>query len=339
MQIDFKDLKSAALAKLITNTQAQQLWQFWRQQQEHAPQFQLVHVLYYFGGLLAISAITLFVTQAWEQLRGFPLFSISALLICLGMLLTHYFLHKKLAIPAGIMATFSLAIVPLAVYNIQVCLGLLPPQPYHYTDFHYWVNWYWVPMELITLLVGVILLYRYHFAFLLFPIAIVLWYLSMDLFDLLVAVNDFSHRSIFSLYFGLVVILAAIYLDFKYSKNHTDYAFWLYIFGVMIFWGGLSLQYSNSEIAKFIYCLINIGMILISVALNRRVFAVFGAIGVFAYLSHLAFSLFAHSMIFPLVLVFLGIGIIFAASQWPKVEKRILAALPPYLSQHIFNKK
>ncbi|CAN5258257.1 hypothetical protein BH10PSE19_BH10PSE19_01940 [soil metagenome] len=338
MQIEPKDMQAATQAKLISSEQAQLLWSFWQQQQEDVPHFKLAHVMYYFGGLLAISAVSLFVTQAWDQLRGLPLFILSSLLFLLGLLLTHHFLRKKLAIPAGIMATFSLVIVPLAVYNIQLWLGLLPSQPYHYADFHYWVNWYWVPMELITLLAGAILLYCYGFPFLLFPVSIALWYLSMDLFSLLFALNDFSYRSEFSLYFGLAVIFAALYMDFKYSDQRTDYAFWLYIVGVMLFWSGLSLQYSGNELAKFIYCLINVGMILISVLLNRRVFAVFGAIGVLGYLGHLAFTLFAQSLGFPIALVFLGILIIFAATRWSQAEHKLIEYLAPYLSQKMLDK-
>lgn len=338
MQIEPEDMQAAEQAKLISSEQAQQLWSFWRQRQEDVPHFKLAHVMYYFGGLLAISAVSLFVTEAWDLLRGLPLFILSSLLFSLGLLLTHYFLGKKLVIPAGIMATFSLAVVPLAVYNIQLWLGLLPPQPYHYADFHYWVNWYWVPMELVTLLAGAILLFCYRFPFLLFPVSITLWYLSMDLFSLLCGMNDFSYRSTFSLYFGLAVIFAALYMDFKYSNTRTDYAFWLYIFGVVIFWGGLSLQYSNSEVSKFFYCLINIGMILVSVFLNRRVFAVFGAIGVIGYLGHLAFTLFANSLGFPIVLVFLGILIIFAATRWSQAERKLIACFSPYLSQKVIDR-
>ena len=129
----------------------------------------------------------------------------------------------------------------------------------------------------------------------------------------------------------------AIYLDFKYHER-KDYAFWLYIFGVMTFWGGLTCQQSTSELSKFFYCLINIAMILISVFLNRRVFAVFGALGVLGYLGHLAFTVFEDSLGFPLVLVFLGIGIIFAATRWPRMEEKLLNYFRPYIPEKILKR-
>ncbi len=337
MDIKQDDINAAVKEKLITAEQAKQLWSFWRKNQENIPSFHLAHVMYYFGGLLAISAITLFVTQAWDQLRGFQLFIISSLLFFLGCLLAHHFIKKKLLIPAGIMSTFSLALIPLAIYNIQSWLGFLPNENYHYTHFHDLINWYWVPMELTTLVIGFIMLYLYDFPFLLFPISISLWYMSMDLFSLLFSSYDYSARASFSIFFGLFVILFAAYMDFKYDER-KDYAYWLYIFGVIIFWGGLSCQHSNSELSKFFYCLINIGMILISVFLNRKVFAVFGAFGILGYLGHLSFSIFANSIGFPIALVLLGIAIIFAATLWSRVERKIIEYCRPYIPKKILKR-
>lgn len=341
MHINSNDLDAAAKAGLITSEQAKKLEEFWQQSKEDVPSFKMMHVMYYFGGFLAISAISLFVTQAWDRLFGIPLFIISTLLFILGLLLTRYFLDRNLRLPAGIMATFSLVVVPLAVYNLQSWLGYMPKTDFHYADYNYYVNWSWMPMELATLLAGAIMFYFYRFPFLLFPIAITLWYMSMDLFPLLVQSDQLTWegRAAFSMWFGLVMILIAFYMDIKYSDEKNDYAFWLYLFGVLAFWGGLSSQSSDSEVSKMFYCLINIGMILLSVFLNRRVFAVFGALGVLGYLGHLSFKVFAGSLIFPIVLVFLGIAIIFAAARWPRVENQLYQHFRPFIPQALIDRR
>ena len=56
---------------------------------------------------------------------------------------------------------------------------------------------------------------------------------------------------------------------------------------MMAFWGGLSMKSSDSEIAKALYCLLNVGLVLLSVVLRRRVYAVFGTLGVAGYLGYL----------------------------------------------------
>jgi hypothetical protein len=338
MHIEHRDVTAAAEAGLITNEQAEKLWLFWLSQQNEVVRFRFIHILYYLGGMLAISAVTLFVTNAWDNMKGYPLLILSLCLMVIGFYFTHYFLNRRLRIPAGIMASFSLALVPLVVYNIQFLLGYSPNL--QYSDFHYWINWYWVSMELATILVGLIMLYFYRFPFLLFPIAIVLWYMSMDLWPLLFNMREYTYsdQALFSMFFGLIVLLFALYADFKYDNDHEDYAFWLYIVGTIIFWGGLSSQTSHSELSKFFYCLINVAMLFVSAILNRRVFTVFGVLGILAYLSHLAFSVFEDSLGFPLVLILIGIMIILAAAFFTRVENKLDQIMRPYIPAKILKK-
>src|SRR2546427_5820089 len=54
---------------------------------------------------------------------------------------------------------------------------------------------------------------------------------------------------------------------------------------------------------------------LVAVLLQRKTFMVFGAIGVYSYLGHLAFDVFRNSLLFPAALTALGIAII-AAGGW-----------------------
>ncbi len=339
MDVKHEDLVKAAQEKIITPEQAGNLWAYLTQSQGNVPRFEFSHVMYYFGGFLAISAVTLFVTLSWEEMKGTGLFVLSSCLFLLGCLLIHYFLEKKLVIPAGIMSVFCVALVPLAIYNIQLIFGLFPNTTVHYRGFYSWIQGYWVPMELGTVVVGVIMLYLYQFSFLIFPIAFSLWFLSMDLYCLFFNMDNFNSRAEFSIYFGLLMLCAALYMDFKYNDNKQDYAYWLYLFGVMTFWSGLSFQCSTSELNKFIYCLINVVLIFSGVILNRRVFSVFGALGVFSYLTYLSVSVFADSFSFPVVLVFLGILIMLAASRWSRVEKKLMLLIRPYLPQKILDRR
>ena len=85
-----------------------------------------------------------------------------------------------------------------------------------------------------------------------------------------------------AVWFGLAVLLIAYLVDLR-SRAGQDFAFWGYVFGLMAFWGGLSSMESGNEWTKLAYCLINVGLIGLSVLLSRRVFAVFGAFGVLGY--------------------------------------------------------
>ena len=285
-----KRLHQAVLKGILSAEQAGELLQFLEQaprtehkppRTEHEPpRFTLVHVLYYLGGMIAIGAMSLFMTLGWSSLGGWGGFVTAICYLVLFLALTHWFLERKqLSIPAGIMATLAVVMVPLAIFSAQAALGYWDASK-AYRDYHVFIDGRWLMMELGTLAIGAILLWRYRFPFMLMPIAVTLWYMSMDLVPFLFGAGlyDFEIRKFVSLYFGLLTVLLAFWVDLR-SRFSRDYAFWLYLFGVLTFWGGLSLINSGSELGKLAYCGINLLMILAGAVLGRRVFAVFGGLG------------------------------------------------------------
>ena len=172
----------------------------------------------------------------------------------------------------------------------------------------------------------------FKYPFLIMPIAVTLWYLSMDI-TAIISGGDYNWelRKLVSMYSGLLMIGLAIWIDIR-ARYQADYAFWVYIFGVIAFWGGLSLQHSDSELNKFIYFCINLIMIGTGVLLVRRVFAIFGSLGCCFYLGHLANNLFEDSWLFPISLSLIGMGIVYLGVLWQKheveVTKKVRAVLP-----------
>jgi hypothetical protein len=305
------------------------------------PRFGFVHVLYYLGGMIAIGAMSLFMTLGWNSLGGWGGFATAILYGVLALSLTQWLLERKhLYIPAGIMATLAVVMVPLAIFAAQEALGYWgASKPYR--DYHVFIDWRWIMMEFGTLAVGAMLLWRYRFPFMLMPIAVTLWYMSMDLVPFLLGaerVYDWEIRKFISVYFGLLMTLLAFWVDLR-SRFSRDYAFWLYLFGVLTFWGGLSLMNSGSELAKLAYCGINVLMILVGAVLGRRVFAVFGGLGVAGYLGDISWRLFKDSLVFPFALSLIGFAIIWLGVLWQRREAewsvRLRGLLPAALRELI----
>jgi len=148
--------------------------------------------------------------------------------------------------------------------------------------------------------------------------------------DVTVMINggaySYTLRALVSMYIGLATVLIAFWVDLR-SSHSADYAFWLYIFGVIAFWGGLSAQHSDSELSKLIYLSINLVMIMIGVMLNRKVFVIFGALGSCFYIGHLAFRVFANSYLFPMILSAIGLAVIYLGILWQKYEAQITAQM------------
>lgn len=326
MDVTKKKLNDAAAEDIISVQQAEALYQFLSIQDQDVPKFTFTHVLYYLGGLIAIGAMTLFMNLGWEIFGGAGILSISVLYACVGLKITNSLAAKGLSIPAGICATFVVCLTPLAIYGLQQWIGFWPDESV-YRDYHRYIKWNWLYMELGTLAIGVAVAWKYKYPFLMMPIAVTLWYMTMDI-TAMIAGGDMTWqlRKIVSLYSGLLMIGLAFWVDIR-SQRQSDYAFWIYIFGVIAFWGGLSAQNSNDEFSKFIYLCINLLMMAVGVVLVRRVFVVFGAIGSCGYIGHLAYDVFADSLLFPIALTAIGFGIIYMAILWQKYEFTITKTL------------
>lgn len=326
MKLHKPDLERAADAGVVTRAQAEALWAFLNEGHPEVPGFKPAHILYYLGGFIAMGALSLFVTLAWNDWAGLPMFVVAAAYALIGVALTHWFLARKLTIPAGITITFAVSAVPLAVYSLQHMLGFWEGS-YSVRDFHIYIDWRWIFMELATLAAAAIALWRYRMPFSVFVVGVIFWYLSMDLVPLLFHDQDenWDLRKLVSLYMGIVTVLLAFWVDVR-SGRRKDYAFWLYFFGVAMFWCGLTFQDSDSELNKFLYLLINLALLAVGAVLMRRIFAVFAAFGILAYLDHLT-ELFKGGLLFPVVLAALGLGIIFLGLLWQRNERRIHDAL------------
>jgi len=325
------DLEQAVRAGILSAEQAERLAAFLAARPSAGPadaeeaRFSLVHVLYYLGGLIAIGAMSLFMTLARNRLSGWGGFATALCYFGLFLFLTRWLLEqRRLYLPAGIMATLAVVTVPLAIFSAQMALGYWGAgKPFR--DYHVFIDWRWIMMELGTLAIGAILLWRYRFPFMLMPIAVTLWYMSMDLVPFLFGDYEWRNwelRKFVSLYFGLAMTLFALWVDLR-SRASRDYAFWLYLFGVLTFWGGLSLMNSGSELGKLAYCGINVFLVLIGAVLGRRVFAVFGGLGVAGYLGHLSYSVFKDSLLFPVALTAIGFAVIAAGVHWQRHEREI----------------
>jgi hypothetical protein len=278
--------------------------------------------------LIAIGAMSLFMTLGWERFGGWGLFCIAIAYAVAGLWLTEFFLNSsRLPIPAGITATFVVVLTPLAVYGLQAALGWWA-EGLAYRDYHTHIDWRWILMELATLATGAVMLWRYRLPFLMMPVAVTLWYMSMDLTPFLFGDADsmWELRKLVSLWFGLLIALLALWVDVR-TRHEKDFAFWLYLFGVMAFWGGMSLMRSDSELRKIVYLCINLTMILVGATLSRRVFAVFGGLGAAGYLGHLAYDVFKDSMMFPFVLTIIGLGVVYLGIVWQRQEETISGAL------------
>ena len=347
-QVQQSDLNAAAQEGLITPEQALALWWRWSAPgsatqarpapmaaQGSGPRFNFTNTLYYFGGMLAIGAASLFMTLGWRSFGAWGLMLISAAYLVGCLKVADHLKGRQLPIPAGILATLAVVLVPLVVWCAQQGLGLWPPGGPGSTSgisaYHALIDWRWLTLEFATLAAGVVMLWRYRLPFMVMPIAVTLWYMSMDLANGLMQDGnhwDWKFMRDVSLVFGIATCCIAVWVDIRSRRAaepdwHQDYAFWLYLYGAIMFWGGLSLHDSASEWGKLLYCAINLALVFWGAAIGRRVFTVLGGLGVAMYLGHLSYQVFKDSLMFPFALSLLGLGLVWLGVWWQRHEAQV----------------
>ena len=324
MNIQLRDLEDAVRKKKLTKQQMEQIVLIAKERGASDPSFGFINLLYYLGALIVIGAMGMFMTIGWESFGGGGVCAISIAYAAAFATAGHVFWSKKsMKAAGGLLVTMAVCMTPLAVYGLERALGVWPmDDPGKYQGFHVWINGSWLVMEIATVIAAVIALAFVRFPFLTMPIAFSLWYMSMDLVPFVMRREDFSwdERKLVSVFVGLAMIAASYIAD---RRTKEDFSFWGYLFGAIAFWGGLSLMDSSSELNKFLYCMLNVLLMLVSVWLSRRVFMVFGALGVFGYLGYLSYDVFQDSMMFPFALSLLGILLIVSAVIYQKNQKRI----------------
>jgi len=343
MQISKQDFTAAANG-IVPDDQATALWAVVAAKASSRPLFDLYTVGCYFGALLVIGAMGWYMGKSWDSLSGGGLILISTAYAA-AFILAGRTLWKDPAtkIPGGLLITMAVCMTPLAVYDLEHITGLWPMNdPGSFGSFHPRVNGSWLVMEAATVLAGYIALRFFRFPFLVAPIAYALWFASMDLTPLLFGEEwvSWNQRQWISLWFGLAMLLVAFLVD---RRTKGDYSFWLYLFGMVAFWGGLSSMNSGSEWGKATYCLINLALMALSVLLQRWIFIICGGLGVTFYIGHLAFSVFDNAVMFPFVLTLIGVAImtasIFCRRHQQGIEQACLALVPNQVRTYLLSKR
>jgi hypothetical protein len=345
-----EDIDRAVAAGVIQSDQADALWRFLTEKAAAAarptirPRFDLVHLLWYAGALIVIGAMGLFTTLAFARLGGAALAVIALIYAVILVMAGDRLWRRGLTIPGGLLITIAVTMAPIFVYGVQEALGWLNIPERSFSDldaFWRFARGGWVPMELATVVAGLVALRFYRFPFLIAVVAIALWSLSMDVAPWIFGEPSPSWRlrRLVSVWFGLGTMIVAWTVDIR---SRGDFAFWLHLFGPLAFWGGLTAMESDSDLSRALYCLINVGLIGFGLFLQRRAYVLLGGLGVAIYLHDLAERVFRDSLLYPFALSMIGLAIIGAglllhrhgATLERTLQRRLPRALAAFRPPH-----
>jgi len=281
-----------------------------------------ISLAYYFGSFMILLAYTIFMGLEWEAL-GFPrqiAVSLGTIVVLWGI---GFFLQGRGFQGAGGLLIFvGTGIVPLLVGTIQRALGFWPDTEFAYRDFYRVVAQTWVPLELISIAITLIILWRVRFPLLTLLIAFWMWFLSMDLTRWITQSNSWSWsdvEQIVSAIMGAGMLILGVFLQ---RRTKQDYSSWFYLFGHLIILSFFSsLTIDREGILGLVYFAVYLSFVVASVWLQRRVFLVFGAFGCYGYLSYLAFQVFDGALGFVFALGGIGLLIVLSAVGYQKYAR------------------
>jgi hypothetical protein len=335
------DLRAAAAAGVLDPAQLARLVAFLRERAPPAsadaaapaPRFDFAHLLWYAGALIVMTAMGLFSTLAFSQMGGEALTVTAVVYAAVFAIAGHYLWHgKELRVPGGLLIAIAVSMAPLAVYGVQDALGLWGQfgKPGTVQGFYVWIKGSWVFMEAAAIVAALIALRFYPFPFIVVIIGVALWFLSMDLAPWIAGKEhaDWETRRQVSLWFGLATLVVAWIVD---TRRRGDFAFWLHLFGMMTFWCAVTFTSGGTTLEKALYCAMNVVLLFLSVFLGRKVYAVFGVIGIAIYLGDLADRVFKDSLLFPFALSLIGVAVIAAGLLYYRYQEHIGAWLDAHM--------
>ena len=336
MQIDRGDLDAAVSRRIVDAGQAAALWRFFGERYPTRARFSGLNVAYFFGALVVIAAMGWLMTLGFQKMGPW---AVCATAVAYGAAFTvagHRLWHSAdLKVPGGLLYTMAVCMTPLAIWGLETATGFWAAgNPGNYRDFYPFIRGSWIWMEAGTVVAALLALRRVKFPFLVAPAAVALWFMSMDFAAYLAGDRHWQLAlgQRVSITFGLAMLFVAYLVD---HRTREDFAFWLYLFGMTALWGAITSMDSGSEWRRFLYCLLNLGFIAISVLLRRRVFLLYGAIGVNAYLVRLAWTVFKDSMLFPFALTALGLSVIAVTVKYQRNRQAVDARLQSWLPEWV----
>ena len=296
---------------------------------ERRGRFDLVTVAYYFGAFIILLAGTIFVGLQWEELGRPGQFAASWGAVA-GLWLVGAWLRRGGHALGGNLLIFAgTGGAPLGVYTLLRILGLWPDSvdAASYQAFYRTIDAAWLLLEVASIAVTLAVIWLARFPLLTLLLAFWGWYLSMDLTELIAGHNDFAWGPT-EWTVGALVGAAMLGIGAWLQRRHggQDWSRWFYFFGHVALLGNLAaLALGDDLLAGVVFLAVYVGFVAASVWLQSRMFLVFGAIGVYAYVAKLAFDVFDRSLGFTLVLAAVGLLIVLATVAYERYARPWLA--------------
>jgi hypothetical protein len=288
------------------------------------------------GSVAVALGAGLALAEAFEQL-GFPGLAGLSSALALALLAAGWQRFTRSGGQRGqVLVCAAVLVAPLAAHAVARTVGLGKPFAASPADVLGWLGGPWFPVQAVAALSAGLALRSFRIPFLVAPLAVAAWFAAQDAAPLLFGPDPaWAQRVLVSALSGLVFLAAGVAVE---GRTRGDVAFWLYLPGLLAFSGGLMTWTGASDLSLLLVGLLHAGLVLASLVLHRRAFAVAGALGMAAAAGRLADDLLDPTALsFALAgvaLAVVGLGLLYHIHR-ARLAAQVHARLPEALQRHL----
>lgn len=297
-------------------------------------------LLYYAGGILVLVAYSVFLGLQWEDLEEEGRVAIAAASMAFFAVISLLLLRsERFRLPGELLTVATVAITPLLVFAVLDAAGLWPEEPTIWRFYHEWPAWKQAQLDYVadlqrarlgmaaaSLAVAVLALWRVPSPFLAAAAVVGLGWLAVEVGQVATGptIDEFSWGTAESLLLATVGAATVALGVALHGRTQRDYTTWLYALGL----GGLVYALFVRAFASDApgwgigFLAIAVLILLLSIPLQQRLFAVVGAGAAYVYFGKLVFDVFEGSAVTALALAALGLLIVAMGMLYQRFSQR-----------------
>ncbi len=295
--------------------------------------FNAITVAYYVGAFVVLFGFGWFLLDRWRALGPSGVLLVTLVYGGLFLGTAHYLRRHGFSFAAAVATLLAVGMTPLITWSLLTLIGVWPEAMRDRCDWD--APWLlecrgkWMIIELTTILSSLIALRTVRYAVLMKPIAISLLVLSVHLTESLFGHTFNSNTAGWAIIASASLIMVLGYAVDLRNDTDQDYAFWLYLPGLVAACIGMAMVWSFDQSLRHALVLVALVTMSIAVYMRRRTFLVFGAGWFIWYLGFLSFDVFRRVVALPIVLATTGLlvilGAVWVQRNYPRLVARVSA--------------
>lgn len=272
-----------------------------------------VMIAYAIGAALVVFAFGWFLVDRWERLGPTGVLLVASAYAAIFALVGVRVRREGYRTAGGVVTVLAVGMAPLAAWSLARLVGLWPdamPPCGRGALSLAGCNGRWIIIELATIGAALATLRVVRFWGLAVPIAVASAFLALHVVEALLGIETRGRAGGWALWMASSVMLAIAYATDRAQRGDEDFAGPLYLAALVVNFAALVGLWSGYPMLRHVQPVLAAFAIAASLQLRRRVFLVFGALGVLWYLGWLAFDVFRKVLAFPFLLATFGITVI-----------------------------